>query len=160
MGFSRDGGSSYPLTRPAAVGLYSPRLTGRECPVRGTRMSEDLYAPNTYWLQFPVWFLVDEEVFHQRGMPDAIISLTSEGYGEFLPVFTDKDLARRCAQEQQLKGYSYVRAPDAEHLLTVLRYVQELGTKYVGYDAGRSKAVYQPIDEAIRTYGPSDERAT
>lgn len=86
--------------------------------------------------KFPTFAIVDKTMLRESGMVLSIARLTCDEVGQFLPLFTDTDLADRAIAGMGLDADTFLVA--AIESLALLKYVLEVhirtGCKHVIFD--------------------------
>src|SRR5262249_27619208 len=97
-------------------------------------MTDDLIDHGKFLLQGPVWVLVDEARSRTRALPQALALWTAADTGQFLPVFTDEDLAGRFGEAAGDPAKRPLRLPTLRALRALLVDLQRAGLQKVGID--------------------------
>jgi hypothetical protein len=98
-------------------------------------MSEELFDPNKYVWNYPIWTVVNRQFHREKGMPISVAPLRQLGgpLNLFLQ-FSDEDLAERFIEGSEWVKCDVAAIPDAKQLLTVLREMTLIGVTHVGLD--------------------------
>jgi hypothetical protein len=58
-------------------------------------MPDEAFDPGTFLVKFPIWTIVNVKVLQESGPGPAIATCTAPEIGQFIPIFTDEDLAKQ-----------------------------------------------------------------
>jgi hypothetical protein len=117
-------------------------------------MSDDLIEHDKFVFGYPVWIIVEPDDFQKRGLPFAARTIESIEQGEFLPVFTDEDLAVSLIEAANAKTKVACEVKTPRELRDVLIYFQEGALQNVGIDLSKGRARLYQITELLETFPP------
>lgn len=113
--------------------------------------ADDLYDPNAYVFDFPVWLVRNNELMvdptlHPFSAFAKGVASFEDGTEdrEYLAFFTDQDLAERFIKEHGLQ-HCEVDEISRDLFLALLSEARRFGINYVGLDAGAKKGRIVPI---------------
>lgn len=119
-------------------------------------MSEELFDPDKYVWDYPIWTVVNRETHRQKGLPDSLVSLKLTTGPNYFLQFADEDLVQRFIDGAKWDACEAVAISDAQQFLPLLREMPSLGFTHVALDLPplsdnlRPRWGPIPIAEAIR----------
>lgn len=116
---------------------------------------KEAFDPDTYLAEWPLWTVVDEEVFKERGaLPSFPVIITTE-HGKVFPVFTDLDGAKLFIEEMPLPGKVPLKIITPRALREFLANVSKEDCNHVVFDLRGTRGRFYPVSEVLAAI-PSD----
>lgn len=99
-------------------------------------MDDNLKLASADPFSFPLWFLIHPEKFASSGgdLQASMPFLETLEREKFAPLFTDRDLALRLIEEDNLAGLEPMPVEDFKQLCAMLVLFRRGGVEYVGTD--------------------------
>jgi hypothetical protein len=112
-------------------------------------MSEEPFDQDVFEWAIPVWTIVDIEKYQKENLPTCITVLVAPDVGNFLPLFTDIDLARTIIGQVPLHGKMPLELKTPGALRFVLECFERIG-KHAGFDVSWVRSQYTGRFPTIR----------
>jgi hypothetical protein len=90
--------------------------------------------PNDLVLSYPVFAIAEAKGRKKLGLLRSITTFSAAGFGKFLPLFTDVEVAKETIRDAGLRGKAPLEFQTPQALLAVLRDFQDAGCATVAFD--------------------------